>query len=553
VTSRRVAEPHGRSSVVPAAFFATASVALVAWMWWMGRGFGLFSDEWNVTILANRGRLLEPFNGHLTLVPQLLYLGLSRAVGLQHYGAYRAVGLTSYVGLAALAAWHAGRRSTPWLGALVGASMLWSSAGELTVLFPLLVNFTIPACAGIAIWLLLERPEPHDVLGAALLAVALASSAVGVVVAVAVGVELVARRVGLRRLLPYAVPVALWAAWWFGFHTSAPRSGGLGALVSFAWDEAFASFAALAGHSTPGGAVVLAAFATVVVASLFRWRSFDARAASALAGFGAFVVLTALGRQGLGVGGNHLPSIPPAENRYLFVNDLFLLSAVAAMVGPALRRAASSGPELDLDRRRLARAALVVGALGLVAANGVSLGRQVADKRDDQLVYQRSARTYLLGAELAGSRADRGRVLPINFISVTTGAYLGLVARTSSPLPGQPDLSSLGTAHDRQQADAWLIADLGLRLEPPGPGTLAAGPCLGGSEAPSGSTVVVRAGLGPTGSVGVRRLAGPGDATTLGTLAPGEVRVIHLPPDPRPGPPWHIDVSGAAASVEVCT
>jgi hypothetical protein len=528
--------PRRASSAV----FVVAAVGLVGWVWWMGRGFGLFSDEWNVAILANKGKLLEPFNGHLTLVPQLVYLGLSRAVGLEHYGAYRAAGLLSYVVLAAFAGWHAARRSTPWVGALIGISMLWSSAGELTVLFPLLINFTIPAIAGLGIWLLLEQNETRDLWGAVLLAVALASSAVGVVVAVVIGAELLLRRVGWRRLIPYAVPVVLWAAWWAGFHTTSPRSGGLGALVSFAWNEGFGSFAALTGNWTPGGVVVLVAFVVVFAFAIFVWRSFDVRASSALIGFLAFVVLTSLGRQGLGVGNSHLPTIPPTTNRYLFINDLFLLSALASVIGPPLRgrrkRAVDTG----------AVALIAAGVAALLVVNGVALSRRVRTSRHDHLVYARSARTYLLGAELAGSHADRARVLPINFIRVTTGDYLGLVARVGSPLAHHVDTSTLGTEQDRATVDAWLFHD----LEITGRSAFASpAGCVAGTTAAAGETFAVVAGSSPV-EVRLRRLANTG-GTMVGTVAPHAVVTISLPHDPRPGPSWRIDTS-ANAIVEVC-
>lgn len=525
------------------AVLAVAAVGLVGWTWWMGRGFGFFSDEWNIAILANRGKLLEPFNGHLSVVPQLAYLGLSRTAGLDHYAPYRALGLACYVLLGALAAWHAWKRATPVLGALVGAAVLWSSAGRLTLLFPLLINFTIPLACCVAVWLLLDRTRPPDALGAVLLGVALASSAVGVVVALAIAVELAVRRVGWRRAVPYAVPVAAWMAWWLAFHSSTAQPGGIGALAAFAGRESLASFAALCAGWTPGGWALLVAFAAVLAASALRWKTFDARAASAITGFSAFVVLTAVGRQGIGSNGLPLPAIEPTTDRYLFVNTVFLLSALAVMVGPILRT------QVTRDRYRWIGLA-GLAAVALIVVNGRSLTSDVRTYRHDQLAYQRATRTFLLGAQLAGSRVNRRRVLPINYIPVTAGAYRDLLHETTTP-PGVE--GPLGSEQDRARADAWLIRDLGIGLVA-APETPAACPGVdhrGQLTALPGKQVLVAAGSSET-DVAIARIADPAHATDLGMVPAGEQRTITLPASPNRAIPWQIVVRGAGAKVSVC-
>ncbi|MCC6185411.1 MAG: hypothetical protein IT194_12200, partial [Microthrixaceae bacterium] len=48
----------------------------------MGRRLWFFSDDWNIYADYHTGNLLEPFNGHLSLVPAGLYQLLFHTVGV---------------------------------------------------------------------------------------------------------------------------------------------------------------------------------------------------------------------------------------------------------------------------------------------------------------------------------------------------------------------------------------------------------------------------------------------------------------------------------------
>src|SRR5215467_1900822 len=68
--------------------FAAGLVALLAWAAWCGRGVWFFIDEWKVITRYHNGDWLEPFNGHLSLVPIATYRILLATVGY-NFAPYR--------------------------------------------------------------------------------------------------------------------------------------------------------------------------------------------------------------------------------------------------------------------------------------------------------------------------------------------------------------------------------------------------------------------------------------------------------------------------------
>ena len=61
----------------------------------VGADLWFFSDDWNILADYHDGNLLEPFNGHLSLVPAGIYRVLFHTVGLGSYLPYRLTGLAA--------------------------------------------------------------------------------------------------------------------------------------------------------------------------------------------------------------------------------------------------------------------------------------------------------------------------------------------------------------------------------------------------------------------------------------------------------------------------
>jgi hypothetical protein len=137
-----------------------------------GRDLWFFSDDWNIYADYHDGNLLTPFNGHLSLVPAGIYRVLFHTAGMGSYLPYRLAGLAALAVLAFQVVRFAHvrlgelRRGRVPLGAILVtvavSAVLWNSAGKMNLLFPFLMNFTIPIAALLAIWWHLDRAGEDD-------------------------------------------------------------------------------------------------------------------------------------------------------------------------------------------------------------------------------------------------------------------------------------------------------------------------------------------------------------------------------------------------------
>src|SRR5689334_17818311 len=131
--------------------------ALVAYMLWLGRGLWFYSDDWNLIAWYHHDHFLTPFNGHLSLVPVLVYRLLFATAGIGTYLPYRVAGLAAYAFLGVMIYCYGRSRVPPVIAALASLAVMWYSAAQLDVSFPVLLNFSLPLALLIAIWTLLDR------------------------------------------------------------------------------------------------------------------------------------------------------------------------------------------------------------------------------------------------------------------------------------------------------------------------------------------------------------------------------------------------------------
>lgn len=288
-----------------------------------------FSDDWNIFAGWPSGRLLEPFNSHLSLVPIGVYQALFHTFGVESYVPFRIVGLVAYA-VPGWVTWRFARERLGTIGAaLATAAVLWNSGGVTTVMFPFLMNFSLPIAA-------LAATSGGTSTGARCattspplwLMLALATSGLGLMTAVAVGVELVwvavaDRRADWRRWLTLAPGPALWLIWYL-VRRRQPRRADSGRFV-IRRPHDLGGFGSLVGGNRWLGLVVAVAMALLIVAALVR-RTFDGRIAAALAAPLALAVLTAHLRIGV------VPAIPPDELRYQWTIGAFFV-----FVRPAAR------------------------------------------------------------------------------------------------------------------------------------------------------------------------------------------------------------------------
>jgi hypothetical protein len=528
-----VSEPRARwtPSLGDGAFVVGLAI-LIGYAAWLGRDLWFFSDDWNFIALHHNGDYLTPYNGHLWLFPIAIFHTLYVTVGLGSYAPYRVVGLVAYAVLGISLFVYARQRVRPGYAALAALSVLWFSTAQFNVLFPLLINFSVPLASTVAIWMLLDRDTVRcDLAAGAFLAVALASNSVALVTVAAVGTELLLRRAPLRRWLPFAPPFALWLLWYISYRKPVAGPGSVAETFLYALHEIRATFAGFAGGWDPGGYVLVAATAGVFTLSIVRWRTFNARAAAALTAIAVFALLTSFTRAGF------VPPVPATTPRFLWVNGFFLVVALLEVV----------------RGRRLSPFVALVGTV-IVAVGAVTLVGNLRTYHRQAVDNKRSVRTFLVATEAIPNRIDRHRVLPVSYIPVRVGDYLRAVRHLGSPVRSV-GLRDLGTDHDRTTADGWMIHDLGLSFAPiraePGEECTAVVPQAAerGFEVHGPETVVVRAGATPV-TLSLRRLALRFGAP-VGQVAAGEVAALRIPGD-RSLLPWHVRVEGIGASVSTC-
>jgi hypothetical protein len=418
----------------------------------IGRNLWFASDEWNIMTEYPSGNLLVPFNGHLSAVPVALYQVLFHTTGVVDHLPYRLLGLASLAFLSFMVVTYGRSQVGAWTAALALAAVLWNSSGSTNLLFPFLLNFSLPIALLVVVWWCVDRERTGADIGAGVaLAFALACSGLGVVALIAVVVELAVSRAGWRRWATIVAPGGLlWLAWWSTNRDAAAISRDVLRVARYSARMLLGGTTSLAAGSTAGGVVLLIGLGALVAVSLVRWRTGrwrdDARIWGALAAPAAFIGLTAVSRIDI------VPSIPPDELRYGWTISAYLVLAALACWRPTAD-----------DLRRLAptaRAAWVVGAFVVVLS---ALVLRVDLERWVDVVETNGpgVRTNLFAAEAVGTeRIDPEIVMPLSFVPVTTGRYLSAVAQLGSPIDGASADEFGGSPEQLDAADGLLRTSL---------------------------------------------------------------------------------------------
>ena len=146
--------------------------------------------------------------------------------------------------------------------------MLFLGTGWNDVLWPFQTGYLGSLAAGLAALLALDRESRRgDVVAALLLALALASSSLGVPLAAALAVEVLGGRTAGARWWVIAAPVALYALWWAVYgRAGAATLDNLFATPRYVAEAAAGAAGALAGLGIEWGRVlaVLGALALVL-------------------------------------------------------------------------------------------------------------------------------------------------------------------------------------------------------------------------------------------------------------------------------------------------
>jgi hypothetical protein len=497
--------PSRRSELLWQVALVLLLAGTAAFMFYLARGLTFNLDEW-IVVTERRGpgapSLLEPHNEHLSVLLLSVFLGLLKLGGLDDQPLMMVPLVALQVALGALLFVVARRRVGAGVAVGVAALAMVSGLAYENFLIPGQAGQMASIVAGVAAFAVLDGPadKRNDRLLLVLLAIALASSGMGIPVLVGVAVELLLKPEGRRRLWVVAVPFGLYLVWYLSYGTTRAGADELTLSLLWAWTAANHAAGALIGERQiePGRDFLIV---LLVVLAYRAWRVERAakiRMAAISCVLLSFYGLTAISRHDIA---------PPSSSRYLTVGLVFLLLALV---------------ESARGLRVRAWAPWVVLLLAFVA---LSKDHKIAFREGRGVFLERSEdmRGSLAAVELLGRRrvAPDFEIAPRAAPFLLAGPWFGALDGLKGDPAYTPAQLATAPANARNFADDTLVRAGGLAL---GPARGASTPCVrpwAGSQ-------------GPLPAAGLRVQAGAGERLTLRARRFGDqwVQVGLLPVPP---------------------
>jgi hypothetical protein len=538
--------------------FGLASVLAVGLVLYFSRGRSFALDEWKWLVERRNwsaSSLLDPDNGHLLVLPLLVYKTTAEIFGATSHLPYSLLSAALQV-LCPLLLYLLARPRLGPLGALFPAVLLlFLGSGWEVMMSPATLGNQLGLCAGLGMLLCLRRGDrPGDLAATGLLAASLASFSVGIAFAAGALVETALGPERRRRIWIALGPLALYAAWWVWarkFGQSELTADGVGSVIHGVFDQLSAALAALTGlFGNPGSpddqnliaalrmdlaAPLVFVLAATVLLRLIRGPRPTARLWGVLTILGVYLVLVAAVLSDIRV---------PNASRYAYMAAVLILLVLVEL---------AAGLRLPRWSGWLAAAVLVVALVPNVAqirAAGLWF-RQESDYNRAELAALEAAR----GTVTPGFVPEAGLTtfLPHDDMHFTAEQYFAANADFGSPAFSPSALANSEDAY-REQAD-WVSARaLRLELRPAG---------KSGSRPRRGCT---RTGANPERARAVRLPPGAGLQLQAKTEARFEVRLARFGPAPtvqlqrrgdsslkipadRSGVPWRAWVTASAPAL----
>jgi hypothetical protein len=499
----------------PVADWLAAGVIVVTAWWYVrvSRGQTFVFDDWNVAVRpGSLSDLLEPHNGHLSVVPLAIYRVLLGTFGLETFTPYRLLAISSLLALGiALFLFTRSRVGTP-IALTVAVSVLWLPTTSLT---PFLANFHLAlVCAVVCAAAMPAVDLRSDVTVGVALLVAVATSGVGVAIAAACGVHAALCRQRPSRWIAVGVPSLVWLLWWrtLGDQPRAADGRSIASIVGEIFQGVFGSFGALTGGWWLGGVVLTAAWVALLAHRVSRDRVSALTQVAWAAGLLVWWAGLVWSRPGAADSNN--------TGRYEYVGAvLILLSALPAVSSEWLR--------VTTARWRMTAAALlIVGAI--VVVNHDEL-RQAARNR---AVNGARAEMVLLELEQAVQSVEPTRRLTPELGPLTMQDYYEKVV----PRYGSP----IGTD---ETPDEGLIERNALGVAIMGPEPKNAPACAAGPVTVELGAAVALHTMDEPATVRARRFGS--SMLKVRTVPAHRSAIVRFPGPTVVAVPWVIDAPGA--------
>jgi hypothetical protein len=541
-----------RSPWLPWLVLGALLLATGALLFYETRGITAWFDEW--TWLLHRrtnslGSFLDSYDGHLSLVPVAIYKLLYATAGLRTYVPYRLLLIVAHLGCCTLLFLYARRRVGAWLAVIAGALLLLFGPGWENLLWPFQITWLLSLGGGLGALLALDRRDRlGDVAACLLLALSLASSAIGVPIALGLIVELALGRRRWRDWWIVGIPLVLYAVWSIAYqHTTITANSILSTpgFVATGLAATFGGLAGLGGSTGQDGAGTLMTFGpTLLVGALVltgwrlaRLRGVSSRTIVLAVMLLLFWVIAGLTRSGFG---------NPYSSRYLYVSALFVI-----LLAVELGRGARPVWWLEMAIGVLAAAA-VLSNIGAIRDAAGPLRSEAQFAKADLGAFE-------IGRPVISPSYEATQIPGYPYVQVTASAYFTLAHALGTPAASPATIRN-DPEPVRASVDHELIGIHGVRLGPAGfptaPGSChtyrpAASESAGATpqtqlELPAGG-LLIRSASAPV-NVALRRFST--QFQPVGTVSPGSAASLRIRPD-KSGQPWQVLLTGAAG-VSVC-
>jgi hypothetical protein len=301
----------------------------------VGRHLSFFADEWAFALNRrgwNADALLSSHNGHLVLVPALIYKILFVLVGFTHSWPYRLTLILFHAACVVFIYLLARRRFGPWLALFPATLLLLPGTSNDDLLGAFQIAFVGSMAFGLGALVCLDREERRfDIAATVLVALSICCSTVGVAFAVGILAELVLTRAKRPRLYVALIPFALYALWYVGFHTAGENvllASNIHSVPRYDARVAAQGFSGFGNLPILIGALLMAATAGWLGIKFLKERGLPARAFVGIVGGLVFWTLAALARAQIN---------DAAATRYIYISMVFILIMVIACLPPIRR------------------------------------------------------------------------------------------------------------------------------------------------------------------------------------------------------------------------
>jgi hypothetical protein len=374
MTAAGVRVPRARTIVIVVATLVALAIL------WLSRNFNFYFDEWDFILAAPSWTplsLLEPHNGHPSMLLISVYAVLLNTVGLRSYVPYMAVLLVLHATCVVLLFELVRRRAGDLIGLAAGALLVVLGAGWENLLWAFQIGSVGAVACGLGMLLVLDGPSTSRRLAAAavLLTASLMFSGIGLCFGVAVAVQIIATP-GRRRDVIWFLPTAIaLGAWYlaFGRHDALPGGITAATIATLPLYIGWGVASAIAGIAGLGGVIGLPIAVVGVAIVVVGWRrKVDVFTLSIVAALLTFYFVAGLNRAQFGYQQS-------GAGRYVYEGAVFWILI--------LSDAARDLPWRGTWRPALAACLFLACFNNAVLLVGVSAAKTVQMQREDADLY----------------------------------------------------------------------------------------------------------------------------------------------------------------------